>query len=178
MLGISGPDGKIVIDGMMPGKYKFNVGQGELQKREGRTFYRHGILGRWWSDDGANQWSRKQIFRDGWQNNVEDLAFDLSVDMQPVTIEIERGVTFSGHVYDPNGKPVAGATVVPTVNGPRYSVQTDKDGSYRMVTLAGKEVAYNLIAHDGGLQESAQMGQRRRRAVQDRAEPEVRKCLI
>ena len=76
--------------------------------------------------------------------------------MQPVTIQIERGVTFSGHVYDPNGKPVAGATVVPTVNGPRYSVQTDKDGSYRMVTLAGKEVAYNLMAHDGGLQESAQ----------------------
>jgi thiol-disulfide isomerase/thioredoxin len=77
--------------------------------------------------------------------------------MRPVTIEVERGVVFSGHVYDPDGKPVAGATVAPAKTGSgnsltgdtRYSVKTAKDGGYRVVMPAGNKFQYNLIAHDG-----------------------------
>jgi hypothetical protein len=96
-----------------------------------------------------------EIGRTGWQRNFDDIAFKLSVGMDPVTIETERGVTFSGHVYDPDGKPVEGATVAPALNGysltgdTRYSTKTEKDGSYRVVMPAGNARQYGLIAHDG-----------------------------
>ena len=159
--GVSDADGMIVIDGMLPGKYQFNVGHGEPKSLRGMSFYEHGELGRWWSADAVNAWERRTIEANHWQRNFDSLMFDLSIGMKPVTIEIERGVTFSGHVYDPEGKPVEGATVAPAKTGSgnsltgdtRYSVKTAKDGSYRVVMPAGNEFTYNLIAHDGDYEE-------------------------
>lgn len=155
--GISNADGKIVIDGMLPGKYEFNVGQGKPKKFGSFEIYEHGDLGRWWSRAAVNDWERRKLEDGDWQRNFDQLTFDLSVGMKPVTIEVEQGVVFSGHVYDPDGKPVAGATVAPAKTGSgnsltgdtRYSVKTEMDGSYRVVMPAGNEFTYNLIAHDG-----------------------------
>ncbi len=160
VLGISDGEGKIVIDGMLPGKYEFNVGHGEPEKiRElgGAEVYQHGELGRWWSADAAKEWQRRTVEPSGWQRNFDDLSFELAIGMEPVTIEVEQGVVFTGHVYDPEGKPVAGATVAPAKTGSgnsltgdtRYSVRTKADGSYRVVMPAGNGFKYNLIAHDG-----------------------------
>ncbi len=81
--------------------------------------------------------------------------------MKSVTIYVEPGVSFSGQVTDPDGKPVEGATVAPAKTGSgnsltgdtRYSVKTDADGRYQVVMPAGKQFPYNLIAHDGDYQQ-------------------------
>lgn len=161
VLGVSDAEGKIVIDGLLPGEFEFNVGQGEPESCSETPCYRHGILGRWWSTDAVHEHQRREIERDGWQRNFDDLTFNLSVGMPPVTIEVERGVTFSGHVYDPDGKPVEGATVAPAKTGSgnsltgdtRYSTRTGSDGSYRVVMPAGNGFQYNLMAHDGDYSE-------------------------
>jgi thiol-disulfide isomerase/thioredoxin len=155
--GVSDENGKIVIEDMLPGKYEFNVGHGEPKKLRGMLYYEHGELGRWWSPQAVNEWQRKSIEPSGWQRNFDGLSFDLSVGMKPVTIEVERGVVFSGHVYDPDGNPVFRATVAPARTGTgnsltgdtRYSVTTASDGSYRVVMPAGNNSDYNLVAHDG-----------------------------
>ncbi len=124
-------------------------------------YYDHGDMGRWWSADAVKEWERKTIEDSKWQRNFDSLSFKLEVGMKPVTIEVERGVIFSGHVYDPDGKPVAGATVAPARTGSgnsltgdtRYSYETKADGSYRGVMPAGNEFVYNLIAHDGEYQQ-------------------------
>ncbi len=156
--GVSDEEGKIVIEGMLPGEYKFSVGSGKPKRIRGQTVWKHGKLGRWWSADAIQPWQHKTIENSGWQRNFDRLTFDLSLGMQPVTIEVERGVVFSGHVYDPEGNAVEGATVAPAKTGSgnsltgdtRYSVKTNSDGSYRVVMPAGNQFAYNLIAHDGG----------------------------
>jgi beta-lactamase regulating signal transducer with metallopeptidase domain len=155
--GVSDAQGKIVIEGMLPGKYEFSVGQGEPKTMHGLTYYQHGELGRWWSPDAVNPWERKTIEANRWQRNFDRLTFNLTVGMQPVAIEVEQGVVFAGHVYDPDGNPVEGATVAPARTGSgnsltgdtRYSEKTAKDGSYRAVMPAGNEFTYNLVAHDG-----------------------------
>ncbi len=163
VLGVSDADGKIQIDGLLPGDLEFDVGQGEpVSCGESECCckgeaYGHGSLGRWWSPDAVHEHERRKIERNGWQRNLDSLTFKLSVGMPTVTIEVERGVTFSGHVYDPDGKPVEGATVAPVQTGSgnsltgdtRYSTRTGKDGSYRVVMPAGNGFQYNLMAHDG-----------------------------
>jgi hypothetical protein len=155
--GISDAMGKLVIEDLLPGKYEFNVGHGEPKKMRGMTYYDHGELGRWWSAQAANEWQRKTIEQSGWQRNFDDLSFELSSGMKPVTIEVEKGVVFSGRVLDPDGNAVFKATVAPALTGTgnsltgdtRYSATTAADGSYRVVMPAGNESAYNLVAHDG-----------------------------
>ncbi|HEX4073585.1 MAG TPA: carboxypeptidase regulatory-like domain-containing protein, partial [Planctomycetaceae bacterium] len=155
--GVSDADGNLAIEGMLPGKFDFNVGNGKPQNFGGVKVYEHGAFGRWWSAQAVNEWERKSIEHSRWQRNFDDLTFNLSVGMKPVTIEVEPGVTFSGHVYDPDGKPVARATVAPAKTGSgnsltgdtRYSVKTKADGSYRVVMPAGNGFTYNLVAHDG-----------------------------
>jgi beta-lactamase regulating signal transducer with metallopeptidase domain/thiol-disulfide isomerase/thioredoxin len=164
--GISDARGKITIDGMLPGKYEFNVGHGEPKSERGLTYYEHGELGRWWSPDAVQPWQRRTMDEGGWQRNFDDLTFDLAVGMKQVTIEVERGVAFSGHVYDPDRKPVEGATVAPAKTGSgnsltgdtRYSVKTANDGSYRVVMPAGNKFRYNLVAHDGDYSEWRKWG--------------------
>ena len=160
ILGVSDAEGKIVIDGMLPGEFEFFCGQGEpLDQCGGTPCYGNGNLGRWWSADAAHEHEQMKIGKNGWQDNFDNLAFNLSVGMKPVTIETERGVTFSGRVYDPDGKPVEGATVAPALNGysltgdTRYSTKTERDGGYRVVMPAGNTVQYGLMAHDGDYQE-------------------------
>ncbi|HEV3302654.1 MAG TPA: carboxypeptidase regulatory-like domain-containing protein [Planctomycetaceae bacterium] len=157
VLGISDAKGKIAIDNMLPGKYDFNVGQGPPRKMRGLNYYEHGELGRWWSAQAVNPWQRKKLEDSGWQRNFDDLSFDLSPGMPPVTIEVEQGVVFAGHVYDPDSNPVFRATVAPALTGTgnsltgdtRYSTKTASDGSYRVVMPAGNDHPYNLMAHDG-----------------------------
>src|SRR5205085_10084377 len=114
---------------------------------------------RWWSDEGASVWTRRQILESvgGWQRNFDELDFDLNPEMDPVTITLERGVKVAGRVLDPDGKPVAGATVAPALTGTgnsitgdtRFSVPTAEDGTFTITLPASGEGKYNLVAHDG-----------------------------
>ncbi|MDB4766324.1 M56 family metallopeptidase [bacterium] len=163
---ISDAEGKIVIDGLNFGKMQFYVGSEKLvHKPSGITYYGHGKLGRWWSPAAVNQWQRRSVEQDtdskDFQRNFDRLEFDIQKKMKPVRILVEQGVTFRGHVYDPDGNPVSGATVAPAKTGSgnsltgdtRYSVKTKKDGSYEVVMPAGNKFKYNLIAHDGDYEE-------------------------
>lgn len=81
--------------------------------------------------------------------------------MGPVTIVAEKGVTVRGRVLDPEGKPVAKATVAPALTGTgnsltgdtRFSVKTKEDGTYEVLLPASGDREYNLVAHDGGYSE-------------------------
>ena len=154
---ISDKEGKLSLLGLPPGKMTLNVGAGKLQKKGGTEFYRHGPLGRWWSPDATGIDENKTIEDNGWQRNFDDFEFEMQLGMKPVQIFVEQGVVFSGHVYDPNGKPRAGATVAAARTGSgnsltgdtRYSVKTEEDGSYRAVMPASNDFEYNLIVHDG-----------------------------
>src|SRR6185312_477012 len=89
--------------------------------------------------------------------NFDGIDFDLKPGMEPVTITLERGVTVTGRVLDPEGKPVAGATVAPALTGTgnsltgdtRFSAATDKDGHFSVLLPASGAREYNLVAHDG-----------------------------
>ncbi len=158
MKAISDKDGKIIIEGLILGPLEFNVGHVDEPMR---GYYLPGNLGRWWSKDAKKEWQRRSVGDNGWQRNFDDLEFEITKEMKPVEIVVEQEVTFSGRVLDPNGKPVAGATVGPAKTGSgnsltgdtRYSVKTKGDGSYRVVMPAGNKFEYNLIVHDGDYQE-------------------------
>ncbi len=130
---------------MMPGPFQFQVDAPGYA--------------RWWSEEASNEWSRRRIdeTKGGWQRNFDRLDFDLEPDMKPVTITVERGVTVTGRVLDPEGKPVAGATVAPALTGTgnsltgdtRFSVETGHDGRFTTILPASGARAYNLVAHDG-----------------------------
>lgn len=158
--GTSDADGRIVIDGMLPGTFEFNVGAGEPLDYKGITYFGNGPLGRWWSPHAQNEWERLEKTAGKFQRNLDDLSFDLEPGMAPVQINVEQGVEFSGHVYDPDGKPSAGATVAPAKTGrgnsltgdTRYSVKTGADGSYKVIMPAGNDFQYNLMAFDGEYQ--------------------------
>jgi beta-lactamase regulating signal transducer with metallopeptidase domain/thiol-disulfide isomerase/thioredoxin/protocatechuate 3,4-dioxygenase beta subunit len=160
----SNAEGRIIFDGLIPGKIQFNCGGGEAITRDsGIRFYQNGPFGRWWSPDSSSQFSRFQIdeSRSNWQRNFDDVDFNLRIGMQPVTIIVEQGVTVTGRVTDPRGAPVAGATVAPARTGSgnsltgdtRYSVRTEKDGAYKVVLPASNKSTYNLIVHDGDYEE-------------------------
>jgi protocatechuate 3,4-dioxygenase beta subunit len=141
--GRSGPDGVVAIADMMPGRFDFQVETSEY--------------GRWWSDEAVTPWNRHGIPALGWQRNFDNLDFDLTTGMQPVTITLERAATVSGWVVDPDGKPVAGATVDPALTGTgnsltgdaRFAVRTGEDGTFKLNLPASGEWEYNLVAHDG-----------------------------
>ncbi len=134
--GRSGPDGVVAIAEMMPGRFDFQVETSEY--------------GRWWSDESVNSSLE-------WQRDFDNLDFDLTPGMQPVTITLERAATVSGRVVDPDGKPVAGATVDPALTGTfnsltgdtRFAVRTGDDGTFKLVLPASGVWEYNLVAHDG-----------------------------
>lgn len=98
---------------------------------------------------------------DGFQRNLDDLTYDLTDPPLPVEIFVEPATTISGRVVDPDGNPVAGATVEPAKTGygssltgdTRYSVSTDAQGNFTMKAPAGKDFHYHLIAHDGKYQQ-------------------------
>jgi len=159
--GISDAKGVLVIEEMLPGDFDFNVGEGEAVELGFIKGYMPRTLARWWSTDATHKHQQKLVEANQFQRNFDDLTFKLTVGMEPVTIDVEQGVTFSGRVLDPNGKPVAGATVAPAKTGSgnsltgdtRFSTKTDADGKYRVVMPAGNWFQYNLMAHDGDYQE-------------------------
>lgn len=145
--GSSDSKGLIVIKDVPPGRYpRFDV--------EAKGY------ARWWSPECANEWSRLQKDK-GFQRNFDGLDFDITPEFGPVMIELEQAVTIRGRVLDPDGKPVAGATVAPAKTGSgnsltgdtRFSVETDKDGLYECVLPASGLEEYNLVAHDGKYRE-------------------------
>jgi hypothetical protein len=135
---------------MLPGRFEFMV------EAAGYT--------RWWSEAAVSEWNRRQLsMRPGsnWQRNFDSLDFDLKPDMTPVNIVLEKGVRITGRVLDPNGKPVAGATVAHALTGTgnsltgdtRFSVVTKPDGTFEALLPASGKARYNLMAHDGKYQE-------------------------
>jgi len=146
--GRSGADGVATIRDMMPGPFRFQV------DAPGHA--------RWWSEQAASEWSRRKIdeTRGGWQRNFDEIDFDFKPGMDPVTIAVERAVEVTGRVLDPDGTPVAGATVVPALTGTgnsltgdaRFSVRAGEDGRYSVLLPASGDRDYNLVAHDGKYQ--------------------------
>jgi hypothetical protein len=148
--GRSNAKGELAIAEMLPGRFDFAV--------EAAGY------ARWWSDGALSEWNRRQFsMRPGsiWQRNFDYLDFDLKLEMAPVTIVLEKGVRITGRVLDPEGKPVAGATVAPALTGSgnsltgdtRFSIGTKPDGTFEVLLPASGNAQYNLMAHDGKYQE-------------------------
>jgi beta-lactamase regulating signal transducer with metallopeptidase domain/protocatechuate 3,4-dioxygenase beta subunit len=155
--GKSNKEGRLIIDDLAPGKLRFHCGGGEPRESKGRVTYRPAPFGRWWSDAAEVQWERFEPGESGFQPNFDDLTFNLAVGMKPVKIVAERAVTITGAVTDPNGDPVAGASVDPARTGSgnslsgdtRFRVSTDRKGNYRAIIPASGTGRYNLTTHDG-----------------------------
>jgi beta-lactamase regulating signal transducer with metallopeptidase domain/protocatechuate 3,4-dioxygenase beta subunit len=150
--GRSESDGMVTIADMLPGPFSFSV------EADGYA--------RWWSDQSSSQWGRRQILPGrsggpGWQRNFDSVDFELRPAMEPVTITLEPAVKITGEVRDPDGNPVAGATVAPALTGTgnsltgdtRFSVTTDPQGHFEMPLPASGEREYNVVAHDGKYQQ-------------------------
>lgn len=145
--GTTNAQGELEIRGLIPGPFEFEV------KANGYA--------RWWSEECSQPSDRRTIRDNGWQRNFDHLHFDLTSNMAPVTITLEKAVQIRGWVVDPDGNRVAGATAAPALTGTgnsltgdtRFSVTTKDDGSFEMFLPASGDGSYNLIAHDGGYQE-------------------------
>lgn len=143
--GTSDKNGDLQISNLYSGPLKWNVAA-------------PGVA-RWWSEQAIHSYERKSIDggRTAWQRNFDDLSFEIAPQMKPITIVAERGVRIQGRVLDPNGKPVAGATVAPALTGTgnsltgdtRFSIVTNARGEYSGLFPAGHDREWNLIAHDG-----------------------------
>ncbi|MEO6436644.1 MAG: carboxypeptidase-like regulatory domain-containing protein, partial [Tepidisphaeraceae bacterium] len=116
---------------------------------------------RWWSDDATQRWERKQVEPGKFQRNFDHLTFQIERGIRPVTVEVEKAVTITGKVLDPDEKPVAGATVAPAKTGSgnsltgdtRFSVTSKQDGTFTMTLPASGPTPYNLVVHDGKYQQ-------------------------
>lgn len=147
--GRSDENGQLTIGEMLPGSFEFEV-------------HADGYA-RWWSEECKSEWARlnTKYDRRGMQGNFNGLDFDLKNDMPPVKIVVERAVKVTGRVVDPDGQPVAGATVDAALTGhesslpgdTRYSVRTTADGKFTLSLPASHAARYNAMAHDGGYQE-------------------------
>jgi protocatechuate 3,4-dioxygenase beta subunit len=140
MKATSDAKGQAVISNVMPGKFEVSISSKSHVK--------------FWSESAADekQRTRNADADDSWR----PLEFEISQDMQPLTVSLERGVNVSGHVVDPEGKPVNGAIVVTARTGwddsidetQRFTAKTSADGSFSFV-IPAYDFSYNLIAHDG-----------------------------
>jgi len=147
VVGVSDAQGNLEISGLIPGDFEFQV--------EAKGF------ARWWSEECKDDWDRLKVEPGKLQRNFDDLHYELSRDMKPVTITLEKNVRIRGRVIDPDGNPVAGATAAPAHTGTgnsltgdtRFSVKTKADGTFEMILPASGDCDYNLIAHDGDYQQ-------------------------
>ena len=94
--GRSNADGLLIIPGMLPGEFVFNV--------DGAAHCR------WWSEEAKSVWNRRSIDKPElkWQRNFDHLDFDLRPGMPTAKIFVEKSVRIRGRVVDPDGQPVAG----------------------------------------------------------------------
>ena len=158
---VSDRDGVLLLEGLPDGEREFDVCFGEPTRENLMSGRPHGPMGRWWSPEAMKKWEREEVAGGRFQRNLDGLTFEIPEDGLDVTIEVERGVTLSGRVTDPDGDPVEGVTVAPAKTGSgnsltgdtRYSVTTDADGRYESVIPAPKDAKVNLVAHDGGYDE-------------------------
>jgi hypothetical protein len=138
--------GHLVISGLLPGTSQFDPV--------------HPEYARWWSESAEKPWERNEPVdnpKTQWQRNFDSLTFDVRKSTKPIEVVMERCVIFRGRVTDPDGKPVAGATVDPSHTGTdnsltgdtRFSVKTDAEGRYELRIPASNAAQYNLVAHDG-----------------------------
>lgn len=142
---VSGDSGEVNVPGMVAGNFEVEVSAETLGYR------------RWWSDQAVNPWEKFQVGKSGWQRNFDSLTFPISRDAPVFVIKLEKGVRIRGKVIDPNGQPVAGASVAPALTGTgnsltgdtRFSVLTQTDGTFEMLLPASGTLPYNLMAHDG-----------------------------
>jgi beta-lactamase regulating signal transducer with metallopeptidase domain len=147
--GVSDANGMVAIAGIPGETFEFNV--------QGKDV---GVV-RWWSEEATQEWDRFHVGNHNWQRNFDPLEFKVTPNMEPVTVIVEQGARIRGMVVDPDGKPVAGATVAPALTGTgnsltgdtRFSVRTDSDGKFDMLLPASKTREYNLIVHDGKYQQ-------------------------
>ena len=103
--GRSDKDGIVTIPWMPSGEFTFMI--------EAPGYVRG------WSEDIPERW--KKLIEESQREHPaklmialdEGLTFHLKPDMPRVSIELEPVETITGHVLDPEGKPVAGATVAP-----------------------------------------------------------------
>jgi protocatechuate 3,4-dioxygenase beta subunit len=141
MQATSDAKGQAVINNVMPGKFEVSVSSKSHVK--------------WWSDNATDerQRTRNPNADEAWR----PLQFELTPDMEPITINFERGVSVSGHIVDPDGNPVSGAVVVTARSGwddsidstQRFTATTAADGSFSFILPVFDGVSCNLIAHDG-----------------------------
>lgn len=155
--GTSDADGLLKIPGMFPGSFEFNVtAKGADRRRDSCA----GDYARWWSPEAVQEHQRKSIKPAELQRNFDDLEFTLrrmKTEMEPVTIVVEQCAVVRGTVVNPDGAPVAGATVAPAKTGSgnsltgdtRFSYTTKEDGTFEAKLPASGGVVYNLVAHDG-----------------------------
>ncbi len=166
-MGRSDAAGRLVIDDLLPGKVWFNIGEGEAvassdcEGCEESVSYKHLLYSRCWSPDvqSDKEWSGQKLHvpeGDKMQENFGSLKYDLKPDMPVHTLYVEKSATISGRVTDPDGHPVEGASVVCIRSGGtlRDHEKTDKDGRYVLYLPASKNAKYNLMVHDGELQQT------------------------
>lgn len=142
---ISDENGHITITGMLPGISRFGLDA----RKQGYC--------RWWSPQAQTKVDQLLIEPSGWQRNFDGLHFLLAESSEPVEIVLEKGVTIRGTVKDPNGQPVAGATVTAARTGSgnslagdtRFSFLSDQGGAFEMLLPASNGAEYNLVVHDG-----------------------------
>ncbi|MFC1552774.1 carboxypeptidase regulatory-like domain-containing protein [Candidatus Latescibacterota bacterium] len=142
--GTSDSDGIIEITDLFTGRFKFDV------ESDSHT--------RWWAEDARHGEQREtSYFFNNFQMNFYNLTFNIEAGMETTEIVAEKCVRIFGRVLDPDGNPVAGATVSTSLTGKNlplgltthFSVETKEDGSYEMVVPASGKAECNLVAHDG-----------------------------
>jgi protocatechuate 3,4-dioxygenase beta subunit len=141
MQATSDAGGQAIFEHMPPDKFEFDVSS--------RTHVK------WWCADAANQRLRDRP--QGLALRWEGIELSLTPDMGPVKIELERGITISGRVVDPEGQPVSGATIATAKYGwgdaidstKRFTARTNARGAFSVVLPASGDDQYTLIAHDG-----------------------------
>jgi hypothetical protein len=137
--------GQAVFEHMPVDKFQFDV--------DSKTHVK------WWSPQASNP-----RLRDRPENLAlrwEGIEFLLSPDMDPVTIQLERGVKLSGRVVGPAGNPVSAATIATAKCGwgdsidstKRFTAYTDADGAFSITLPASGGDRFTLIAHDGDYNE-------------------------
>ncbi len=157
--GTSNAEGILEIPDMFPGPLIFSVAAVGDNRNESHVA---GQYARWWSPQAADERQQKlTLDRYGLNGNWDELQFNITSESSPATIFVEPCVTVTGHVVDPDGKPVEGATIAPAATGSgnsltgdtRYSYRTVKDGEFEMKLPSSDSGKYNLIAHDGKYEE-------------------------
>ena len=162
--GVSDANGAITIENMTPGEFEFDVtAVGEPPGSDVAGQY-----ARWWSPDAIRDFERKtEIDNDNFQRNFDNLTYNILGNSEPIRIFVEKAVSIRGRVIDPDGQPVAGATVAPAKTGSgnsitgdtRYSIRTAADGTFHIRLPASNNSKYNLVAHDGDYRQWRRLGE-------------------